>query len=397
MDNSEQKLKETRAIINQLKEEKKFSEAIKYIEKISESRPADEKLLFERAELLFLAGEINKSYELTFELLKKSPNDINLLKLCVQQQHLFNNHEVKIKIYQRILKILPYDIDSFIGISSSFISIEKFKEAIQYSKRGIEIKNNSEELYNNLILSLILDKDFLKALDMVKNVEKFNPLGTLTASYGVYLNEVLGVKYQFKFLSEPYNYIREYSFSEEGNIKFMKEFYDFILKLPKIWEPKFKTTVNGSQTDNNLFFIHQDNNEIKTFMNFITRAIDEYKQYYKNTEDLYIKEFPDQYALTGWAVNLKTSGYQKSHNHSNSWLSGVFYLKVPSKLSKNDGNIKFSKHGYNFPKSNEVSSSKIIEVNEGKLVMFPSSLYHETIPFESNEDRISIAFDVRKV
>tara|TARA_X000000368_G_C22646610_1_gene543370 strand:- start:136 stop:522 length:387 start_codon:yes stop_codon:yes gene_type:complete len=127
------------------------------------------------------------------------------------------------------------------------------------------------------------------------------------------------------------------------------------------------------------------------------RAIDEYKQYYKNTEDLYIKEFPDQYALTGWAVNLKTSGYQKSHNHSNSWLSGVFYLKVPSKLSKNDGNIKFSKHGYNFPKSNEVSSSKIIEVNEGKLVMFPSSLYHETIPFESNEDRISIAFDVRKV
>jgi hypothetical protein len=44
-----------------------------------------------------------------------------------------------------------------------------------------------------------------------------------------------------------------------------------------------------------------------------------------------------------------------------------------------------------------VNSNKIIEAREGGLVMFPSSLYHETIPFKSDEDRISIAFDIQSI
>jgi hypothetical protein len=31
----------------------------------------------------------------------------------------------------------------------------------------------------------------------------------------------------------------------------------------------------------------------------------------------------------------------------------------------------------------------------GDIVFFPSSLFHRTIPFESDEERICIAFDVK--
>ena len=37
---------------------------------------------------------------------------------------------------------------------------------------------------------------------------------------------------------------------------------------------------------------------------------------------------------------------------------------------------------------------KIIDVVTGNLCLFPSSLYHYTIPFESEEERIVLAFDV---
>ena len=30
----------------------------------------------------------------------------------------------------------------------------------------------------------------------------------------------------------------------------------------------------------------------------------------------------------------------------------------------------------------------------GDLIIFPSSLFHKTIPFESKDERISIAFDM---
>ena len=34
-----------------------------------------------------------------------------------------------------------------------------------------------------------------------------------------------------------------------------------------------------------------------------------------------------------------------------------------------------------------------IRPQEGRLVLFPSFVYHETVPFESQAHRISIAFD----
>jgi len=37
---------------------------------------------------------------------------------------------------------------------------------------------------------------------------------------------------------------------------------------------------------------------------------------------------------------------------------------------------------------------KIINVVTGSLVLFPASLTHYTIPFESEEERIVLAFDV---
>jgi hypothetical protein len=37
---------------------------------------------------------------------------------------------------------------------------------------------------------------------------------------------------------------------------------------------------------------------------------------------------------------------------------------------------------------------KVIDVVTGSMVLFPASLMHHTIPFESEEERIVLAFDV---
>ena len=42
----------------------------------------------------------------------------------------------------------------------------------------------------------------------------------------------------------------------------------------------------------------------------------------------------------------------------------------------------------------KTNNRKSIDIVTGSLVFFPSSLLHYTIPFESNEDRIVLAFDV---
>ena len=42
------------------------------------------------------------------------------------------------------------------------------------------------------------------------------------------------------------------------------------------------------------------------------------------------------------------------------------------------------------------NEKQIINVFTGSLVLFPASLTHWTIPFEAEEERIVLAFDVKK-
>jgi len=71
----------------------------------------------------------------------------------------------------------------------------------------------------------------------------------------------------------------------------------------------------------------------------------------------------------------------------------VFYLKIPTTLKNNEGSIEFSLCGEDYPKvknlPNFIYLPKIFDI-----VLFPSSLFHRTIPFNSNEERQVVAFDL---
>ena len=101
--------------------------------------------------------------------------------------------------------------------------------------------------------------------------------------------------------------------------------------------------------------------------------------------------------MFGWNVRYLKLGHQNSHIHPDGWLSGVFYLKIPQKIEDNQGSIEFSIHGFNYPivNKNKETPSSMHKPVPGDLVLFPSSLFHKTIPCNSIEERHVIAFDIR--
>ena len=98
--------------------------------------------------------------------------------------------------------------------------------------------------------------------------------------------------------------------------------------------------------------------------------------------------------MLGWYNRLLKHGYQQPHIHPGGWLSGCFYLKMPKLLKKSEGAINFSLHGYDYPIVNSDIPSYQYTPVEGDLVLFPSSLFHKTLPFSSNDERHVIAFDI---
>ena len=103
--------------------------------------------------------------------------------------------------------------------------------------------------------------------------------------------------------------------------------------------------------------------------------------------------------FAGWInVNAK-GGSNLIHSHPNSHWSGVLYIQQPNDVTGNSGMIEFinpNQEGRDLagllPK-NGFDPIMRIRPKAGQMVIFPSYLLHSVYPNDSDQDRITIAFN----
>ena len=89
---------------------------------------------------------------------------------------------------------------------------------------------------------------------------------------------------------------------------------------------------------------------------------------------------------------MKSGGELAAHIHEAGWISGSIYINIPAKSQTDSGNLVVCIDNEKF-QSGEAGGENI-DVFTGAMCLFPSSLLHYTIPFESEGERIVLAFDV---
>ncbi len=107
----------------------------------------------------------------------------------------------------------------------------------------------------------------------------------------------------------------------------------------------------------------------------------------------FLGNVPDRFKIKLWATVLKSGGYHRPHNHEHAWLSGVYYAKIPPAGEAEAGWLKFD--GFSGYRQLAAFKDKVrsVEPRPGLLVLFPSYFLPETVPFDSPDTRISLAFD----
>lgn len=96
-----------------------------------------------------------------------------------------------------------------------------------------------------------------------------------------------------------------------------------------------------------------------------------------------------------WSVRLPGQGFHANHVHQEGWLSSALYVALPSSLGAQGRNDGWFTTGQ--PQEElglDLPPTRLIEPKPGMLVMFPSTMWHGTVPFEDGE-RLTIAFDVQ--
>lgn len=155
----------------------------------------------------------------------------------------------------------------------------------------------------------------------------------------------------------------------------------------------------GTQTDADRQLFFRAEPEIQTVRARVSAAIREY-----------IAELPAHapgHPLLGvergrirfsgsWSVRLKSRGFHVSHTHPMGWISSALYVSLPARAQLGAAPAGWISLGAP-PRALGVDLEPYarVEPKPGRLVLFPSTMWHETLPFEEGE-RLVIAFDVMK-
>lgn len=102
-----------------------------------------------------------------------------------------------------------------------------------------------------------------------------------------------------------------------------------------------------------------------------------------------------RHRLSGsWSVLLRPNGFHVDHFHPMGWLSSAFYVEVPVNAldaENHEGWIRFGQPPFKITPA--MAAEHFVRPKPGRLVLFPSYMWHGTVPFTTPESRLTIAFD----
>ncbi|MBM13548.1 MAG: hypothetical protein CME57_03155 [Halieaceae bacterium] len=161
--------------------------------------------------------------------------------------------------------------------------------------------------------------------------------------------------------------------------------------------PPTQSVQNGLQTPGNLLTQTSD-----TSLMLLKESLDSAASTFFDTARL--RHLADAHPLklfrpkrpmmhASWAILGTASTFHRAHVHTKGWYSGTIYAEVPSTVIAGDdaGHLVLGEPP--FQTKDPLPPLATIQPKTGKMVLFPSYLWHGTRPYSGDERRQVVAFD----
>ena len=148
----------------------------------------------------------------------------------------------------------------------------------------------------------------------------------------------------------------------------------------------------GSQATRSLD--RSDDPAVRGFFEAIRTPIGRYIESLGKGRDPLRSRATGRFQLSGsWSVRLRPGGHHVPHLHPNGWLSSACYIQLPDAVQTGrEGWIAFGEPGV--PTRPPLEAEHWVKPEPGMLVLFPSYMWHGTVPFSGDQPRLTCAFDV---
>ena len=165
-------------------------------------------------------------------------------------------------------------------------------------------------------------------------------------------------------------------------------------------EPMAQSVRNGSQTPGRLF--GRDDPVLRDAETTLRAAVDAWVAGLpRDPRHPFLRRNTGRARITGaWSVRLASSGRHANHIHDDGWMSSAFYVALPPSVGRHADPSRAGWLQLGQPMDElglDLPPRRVVRPEAGRLVLFPSYLWHGTVPFDDTHPRLSIAFDLQPV
>lgn len=300
------------------------------------------------------------------------------------------NMEEAVRNYHNALTANPDNAAASFNIAQFLYDAGRYEEAIPHFE-----KSQRDDWRERVLYCLYKSQRYdefrgkLQALTAEPNILPF--LANLSAHHAANF----GVEDAYNFCRNPLDFVWRSHIDELTDGSGLLDDLLRDVTFAEIAERKQGRLYHGIQSAGNLF--KRPEESFRKLGELVRQKVREYGLHFAGASCVLIEEFPPEPEFTSsWYVKMNSGGHLTSHIHETGWISGVLYLAIPPREpGSTEGCIEFSMDGDNYPRQHDNFASIIRETVVGDIILFPSSLFHRTIPFSAESDRICVAFDIK--
>jgi tetratricopeptide (TPR) repeat protein len=315
----------------------------------------------------------------------------------------FLSHEKRaeeaLDAYNRAVALEPDNRQAAAGAASALSVLGRHGEALAAFDRLLTTNRDSPELYGCAAEAALLSGDPQKAAHFCDQTLKLAPhdqtaLCILSTAWRLMEDE------RDETLSGYDSLIRSFELEPPEGFSSMDDFNAELNSWLDRVHPATREYLNqslrgGTQTPDQLF--GKGHMLVEKLRGRIDEAIHRYIREMKDDgQHPFLSRRAGGFRHVGsWSSRLRDCGFHINHIHPQGWISSCYYVAVPKAVEDvraRQGWIKFGEPGLDVPLENAIR--RAIQPRAGRLVLFPSYMWHGTIPFHDAQPRTTIAFDI---
>lgn len=347
------------------------------------------------ARLRFMAGEPNfdRSVE---QALREHGSDIGLHMLQAELARDAGNLSQAESALRRALQEVGDSAPVRCALSGVLLQLGRLEEAEQEARRAAASQQHSA-IIENLIAVLLMRGRAQEALEWIARFRREAPLEQRWIAYQATAARMLQDE-RYAALYDFDRFVRPYNIEPPSGWRTIEEFnaeLEHVLNARHRFarHPLDQSLRHGSQTARSL--LAETDPLIKAILKQFEAPLADYAASigHDPTHPLTARNLARPVIDKCWSVQLRAEGFHVNHIHPQGWISSAYYVAVPDEtqdLAAASGWIKFGEPKLPIP---GCTPERQIQPQSGKLVLFPSYMWHGTTPIHGATPRTTIAFD----